>query len=241
MTNILKKIGLSLLVASSLYGATPTTINFQGFLKDSNGDAITASKSIVFSLYTVSSGGANIWTSTKTVTVTDGVYSTVLGDTAVLTGLDFDAQYYLGINVAGDGEMTPRQALTSTAYAIKAKQLDVAYTLPAADGTSGQVLKTDGSGAATWENAGGFTITQYSNTGTYTGDGSFNPTSGVVATCTTGTIVGGGCRVISSTKGVPVWGYVSMNAPASTTTWECRGTDMSDASVVMKATAICIE
>ena len=240
MTNTFKKIGLSLLVASSLYGATPITINFQGFLKDSSGTAISANKSIVFSLYTVASGGSSIWNSTKTVTVTDGVYSTVLGDTTALTGLAFDTQYYLGINVAGDGEMTPRQPLTSTAYAIKAKQLDVAYTLPTADGTNGQVLKTNGSGSATWQNSGGLSIHYY--TASITTSKNWNAVDYVYVSCTQGSPIGGGfyenytnAFAVSS---CPATSANSCNA-SSPTGWSAG--IVSDTDQTFKAYVICAE
>ncbi len=57
-------------------------------------------------------------------------------------------------------------------------QINESYTLPAADGTNGQVLTTDGSGAATWEssvgdNLGNHIATQTINTGNnwISGDG----------------------------------------------------------------------
>lgn len=170
MLNTFKKIGLSLLVASTLYGATPVTINFQGFLKDGDGNAVTGDKSIEFNLYTVATDGASIWSSTKTITVTDGVYSTVLGADEDMSGLAFDTQYYIGINIADDGEMTPRQPLTSTAYALKAKQLDVAYTLPTTDGSNGQILTTNGSGAATWQTPVTIAARAYATSITTVGD-----------------------------------------------------------------------
>lgn len=249
----MKTLGLKtiLLLAMSvvLWAEAPTTINYQGYLKDSSGNAITGSKSITFNLYTVSTAGSAIWTSTKTITVTDGIYSTVLGDTAVLTGLNFDAQYYLGINVASDGEMTPRQPLTSVAYAIKAKKTEQVGTLTASkwcssDGTvvnctqdapmlkttydtnadskidankingsttNGQVLTTDGSGNTSWQTpsgGGGVTLTEYTNTGS----------GAVVATCSSGTVVSGGCE---TTTGIDTDG-IAKNYRSSTTTWTCQ-------------------
>lgn len=139
MKNLGLKTTLVLAMSVVLWAEAPTTINYQGYLKGSGGNAITGSKSITFNLYTAPTGGSPIWTSTKSISVADGIYSTVLGDTAALTGLNFDAQYYLGINVESDGEMTPRQPLTSVAYAIKAKKTEQIGTL-----TNGKICTTDG-------------------------------------------------------------------------------------------------
>src|SRR5207344_2727689 len=59
----------------------------------------------------------------------NGLYSVVLGTNAALT-LPFDVQYYLGVTVGADAEMTPRQALTASPYALNAASVaDGAVTL----------------------------------------------------------------------------------------------------------------
>ena len=144
-------IGGSLLVSVLAQAEAPTTINFQGYLEEKVGNILTPvnnSRSIVFSLYTAESGGTAIWTSTKTVTVNNGVYSVVLGDTVALTSLNFDVPYYLGINVNGDGEMSPRQPLTAAAYAIQAKKTEKIGTL-----TANKWCSTDGTVINCTENA----------------------------------------------------------------------------------------
>ncbi len=119
MVNLVKKLGLSVLVASALYGAEPATINFQGYLTNASDTPISATKSITFKIYDVATGGTALWTETKNITITNGVYSNIFGDTTPfdLTTMKFDKQYYLGINVDGDGEMSPRIAITNVAYA----------------------------------------------------------------------------------------------------------------------------
>ena len=103
--------------------AIPKKINYQGYLTDPQGTAIDGTVSIVFFIYSQSSGGTALWTEAQTVTVTDGMFSTNLGDTTPIT-LPFDAPYYLGITIGSDSEMTPRQPLTSVAYAFRAKEAD---------------------------------------------------------------------------------------------------------------------
>ncbi len=101
-------------------------INFQGKLTNPDGTNLTnGSYSIVFSLYTVASGGSNVWTETKSVTVTDGIFQTSLGDTTALPGsVDFNSgTLYLGIKVGADAEMSPRVMLTAAPYAFNSDKL----------------------------------------------------------------------------------------------------------------------
>jgi hypothetical protein len=101
-------------------------INFQGKLTNPDGTNLTnGSYSIVFSIYTVASGGSNVWTETKSVTVTDGIFQTSLGDTTALPGtVDFNTgTLYLGIKVGTDAEMTPRVMLTAAPYAFNSDKI----------------------------------------------------------------------------------------------------------------------
>lgn len=108
--------------ATIAYAAPPQTMHFQGYLKDSSNDPVDGNVDIVFALYDVSTGGSALWTEThNAVPVTDGVYSVVLGSSTPID-LAFDTTYYLGVKVGADSEMTPRQELASSAYAMKAKR-----------------------------------------------------------------------------------------------------------------------
>ncbi|MBP7768610.1 hypothetical protein KA082_02125 [Candidatus Woesebacteria bacterium] len=99
-------------------------INFQGKVvnKTVGTNIADGSYSFVFSIYSVSSGGTAIWTETKSVTVTNGIFQTMLGDTTSLPGsLDFNTDnLYLGINFNSDGEMSPRVRFAAVPYAFNA-------------------------------------------------------------------------------------------------------------------------
>lgn len=102
-------------------------INFQGKLTNPDGTNLTnGTYTIVFSLYTVASGGSNVWTESKSVTVSDGIFQTSLGDTTALPGsVDFNTgTLYLGVKVGTDAEMTPRVALTAAPYAFNTDKLN---------------------------------------------------------------------------------------------------------------------
>ncbi|MCD6380385.1 hypothetical protein J7M07_08085, partial [bacterium] len=73
--------------------------------------------SLTFRLYTVPTGGSSIWNCTEPVTVTKGIFNVMLGYMCVFN-LPFDAPYYLGISVEAEAELTPRTALTASAYSL---------------------------------------------------------------------------------------------------------------------------
>ena len=104
--------------------AIPEEINYQGYLTDSDGVPIEIPVTMVFSLYNVSTGGTALWSESQNVSVNNGIYSVILGTGTPIFGnlgtLAFDKQYYLGIRAGTDPEMTPRQPLTSVAYAFTA-------------------------------------------------------------------------------------------------------------------------
>lgn len=102
-------------------------INFQGKLTNPNGTNVAdASRTMVFSIYTVDTGGTAVWTESKSVSTVDGIFRTSLGDTTSLPGsIDFNGNsLYLGITVSADAEMTPRVRLTAAPYAFNSDSLD---------------------------------------------------------------------------------------------------------------------
>lgn len=102
-------------------------ISFQGKLTNPDGtNVVTNTYTIVFSLYPVASGGAAVWSESKSVTVTDGLFHTNLGDATALPGsVNFNSSsLYLGIKVGADAEMTPRVRLTASPQAINSDMLD---------------------------------------------------------------------------------------------------------------------
>ncbi|MCE9643622.1 MAG: hypothetical protein K8Q97_04925, partial [Candidatus Andersenbacteria bacterium] len=121
----------AVLITSSLTAHAATglnkQVNFQGKVVNSDGTNVAdGSYSFTFSLYSVSSAGTAIWTETKSLTVTDGIFRTDLGDTTSLPGsVDFNTDnIYLGINFNSDGEMSPRVRLDAVPQAFNADAVD---------------------------------------------------------------------------------------------------------------------
>ncbi|MBI2482155.1 MAG: hypothetical protein HYV76_01135 [Candidatus Vogelbacteria bacterium] len=118
-------ITITLVTPSITLAVFNQQINYQGKLTDSSNVAVSdGNYSIVFSLYTVSSGGSNVWTETKTVTVTNGLFSTMLGSDTALSSVDFNQTLYLGVKVGSDSEMTPRKTIGTVPAAFEADKLD---------------------------------------------------------------------------------------------------------------------
>ncbi|MCA9366634.1 hypothetical protein KC887_00010, partial [Candidatus Kaiserbacteria bacterium] len=137
-------------------------ISFYGTLQNSSGTNLSGTYDMVFRFYTAPTGGTLLDTSTHTsgngnpVTVYNGEFSVLLGSGAgnALDGVDFNsAAIYVGLSIAGDPEMTPRQRLTAAPYAFNTDTID------GIDSTELVRTNTIGSVAAT--TAGTlFTITQ---------------------------------------------------------------------------------
>jgi hypothetical protein len=128
-----------MLVATSAVLAVPSLINYQGKLTDSGGNPLNGTFTMTFLLYQVSTGGSHIWSEPQTVMVTDGIYSVQLGTTNPLDVSYFsNDSLYLEV-VVGDETLSPRQRLTSTAFAMKA-----ALAEAVADGAVTEVMIADG-------------------------------------------------------------------------------------------------
>ena len=110
---------------NSSFALPNSTLSYQGRLTDTSGNVVAnGTYSIRFAIYDTESDSSSLWTETKTVAVTNGIFSTTLGDNTSLT-LNFnDATYYLGIKVGSDAEMTPRRQIGAAPFAINCKRLD---------------------------------------------------------------------------------------------------------------------
>ncbi len=107
--------------------AVPDDLDYQGYLTDSTGSPINSTVSVTFSLYNIELSGIALWSDTQSVDVSNGLFTVKLGGAGSPFPLGlFDAPLWLSLNVAGDGEMSPRITISSAAFAHKA---DDALTL----------------------------------------------------------------------------------------------------------------
>src|SRR5438552_6590928 len=98
--------------AHSIRAQVPRTISYQGVIKN-NGVLINESPHITVALYDSPTGGSAIYREDyPSVTVTNGIFDLTIGsETPFPPSLTFDKQYWVGLSVNGEAEMTPRAAL----------------------------------------------------------------------------------------------------------------------------------
>jgi hypothetical protein len=106
----------------------PRTLSYQGVLTDNAGKPRPdGSYSFTFRFYTSLTGGTAIWSESKSLSVKSGLFSTVLGEqTPFGAAVKFDQQYWLGIQVGSDPELSPRIPLTSVGYSFSSLRADTA-------------------------------------------------------------------------------------------------------------------
>lgn len=106
----------------------PRTLSYQGVLTDSLGHPKTDGVyGVTFRIYTAPTGGSALWSEGKSLQVTQGLLSTVLGDLNPFPeSLKFNQQYWLGLEISPDPELAPRIPLSSVAYSLRAAAADTA-------------------------------------------------------------------------------------------------------------------
>jgi len=121
---------------SSSAAAISPVIPYQGRLLDPNTNTPKAdgSYSMTFRIYDAASGGTALWTEIKDVTVSNGLFSTYLGDTTALDPAIFNgSERWLGVKVGTDAEAVPRMQLGFAPYALWSANAD---TLDGQDSTA---------------------------------------------------------------------------------------------------------
>ncbi len=119
---------LFLILATGLCCAdVPQKMNYQGYLTSSNSVPVNGSRNITFRLYDAAVSGSNLWTETQSsVAVVNGIFDVVLGSVTSLSSLPayrWREPLYLGVTIQGDSELTPRQEIVSTPYALSAQRV----------------------------------------------------------------------------------------------------------------------
>ncbi len=110
-------------IAPHIPGVTPL-LSYQGRLVDpaTGAPKPNGTYEMSFRLYTVASNGTALWTETRDVQVSNGVFSVLLGEITGLNTAHFTGQeLWLAIKVGADAEATPRQHLAHVAYALFAE------------------------------------------------------------------------------------------------------------------------
>lgn len=122
----------------------PPFLNYQGMLRDQEGNPMSGVHTMTFRLYDRVSAPLNeaIWTETHTdVTVRDGQFSVLLGNIEPIPPvLFYGPDMFVGVKVDDFDEMVQRQRFASVPYAMYA---DHASSLTAPDGQAGSAVYVD--------------------------------------------------------------------------------------------------
>ncbi|MGQ0645006.1 MAG: tail fiber domain-containing protein [Elusimicrobiota bacterium] len=127
-------------LAVSLRAEAPGVVNYQGKLADSSGNPLTGTYSMTFKIYAAPTGGAALFTETRTadVPVDNGVFNVHIGSGTgggiPLSVFQGGTDRYLGVTVGADAELTPRERLLASPYALAVASASVG-TAELADGT----------------------------------------------------------------------------------------------------------
>jgi hypothetical protein len=113
-----------LFLVSFVYAVIPQQINVQGKLSDLYGAPLDGNFKFVFNLYTQEVGGSSVFSeTTESLNVKNGIFNYLLGTNTPLN-LAFGGNYWLGISVNNETEMTPRQKIVSVGNSYKALNSD---------------------------------------------------------------------------------------------------------------------
>lgn len=122
--------------------APPRILFYQGVLTDMTGAVVPdGSYGVTMRLYAMPEGGRPLWEERQMVSVYGGMFELYLGVKDSLA-LPFDRTYWLGAQMEGEPEMTPRTLLVAAPYAIRAAVADQAAGL--APGAAGAVTGLNG-------------------------------------------------------------------------------------------------
>jgi hypothetical protein len=118
-----------LVVALVGVGATaaqpPQTMTYQGLLTDASGSPVSdGNYSLTFRIYDAAVGGTQLWIEIQpSVAVAGGLFKVQLGSVTPIT-LDFDAPYWLEVQVGAESAQVPRIELSSTPYTFMAMDIE---------------------------------------------------------------------------------------------------------------------
>ncbi len=111
-------------IATLAFADVPRVINYQGKFTDNDDNPLAGNYLTTFRFYDVASGGNILWEEGHILTIQNGLFNALLGSIKPID-VDFNKDLWLGIEIASDGEMSPRIKLASSAYAMNAESIDM--------------------------------------------------------------------------------------------------------------------
>ncbi len=115
----------AVLVSSVALAEIPQVVGYQGRITDNSGVPVDdGTYTMRFRIYTAATGGALLWdSSNQSVTLDDGIFSVLLGESPQpAISLAFNQDYWLSVQFDGEYQ-NPRKRLASVGYAYMASGL----------------------------------------------------------------------------------------------------------------------
>lgn len=132
-------------LSHSAFSLTPQLINYQGRLLDGT-NLVNGVVGLSLRLYNTPTGGSPQYEDSNQVTVTDGLYSTFIGDNTTAGSLVValtNTEIYIEVAV-NNTALSPRERIVSVAYAFQADRASLATTADTLDGIdSSSFLRSD--------------------------------------------------------------------------------------------------
>ena len=138
-----RSVFLALLIAfpAASYAGVPQALSHQGRVLDANGDPISGTQGMTFSIYADALGGSSLWTETHpNIVLQGGYYSVELGELSAFPETLFrEDTRYLGVSIAGAVELAPRTHLLPVPVSFTTMGVERAVSPPVAcdDGSHG--------------------------------------------------------------------------------------------------------
>lgn len=119
-------LSMTLLFFSVLVHALPPqSISYQGYLKNNAGLPVSATMLVTFRIYNDDKAGTLLWSDSLPVAILNGQFSVQLGGVNnLLPKSSMTDLLWLGIEVASDGEFSPRTRLDSVINSFHAENTD---------------------------------------------------------------------------------------------------------------------
>ena len=153
---VLALVVCAVITTAAFADAVPQLVNYQGKVYQPSGAAVPdGAYKIAFSIYDVPTGGTALWTETyDALQVKGSAFHVLLGSINPIGASIFSsAERFLGVKLASDPELSPRQKIASVPYAMVAEKAATAtVAASAAEAThaaSADVAQTVAVGAVT--------------------------------------------------------------------------------------------
>lgn len=150
---LVSAVGVMCLVrGDSMAQPVPPNVSFQGILTDAAGVPVDGFLSITFRLYEGPDATEAAWEELQTgILLQDGAFNVVLGETSPIEPHFLASEeLYLGIQVEGDSELSPRVLVSSVPYALRAQESEVAQRVVDGGVPSGMIAMFDAACPVGW-------------------------------------------------------------------------------------------